>query len=67
LVDFVALALEIGPEISSNVWSFIPIQSEPSQTFVDCRRGFFGIARTVGILDPQNKSAAVMPGKEPVK
>src|SRR5437763_1414602 len=67
LVDFGALALEIGPEISSNVWSFIPIQSEPSQTFVDCRRGFFGITRTIGILDPQNECAAVISGNKPVE
>src|SRR5205814_7279914 len=67
LVDFVALTLEIGPVVSANVRAFIPIQSEPSQTFVDCGRGFFGVTRAIGILDSQNEGAAVMPGKKPVK
>jgi len=59
--------LERGPKIFPNVRPFIPIQSEPPQTFVDCGGGFFGITRAVGILDAQNEGAAVMPGEEPVK
>src|ERR1700736_4487869 len=54
LVNFSALALKIGTEISTDVGAFIPIQSEPFQTFVNRGRGFFSVAFSVGVFDTQN-------------
>src|SRR5437868_5640143 len=67
LVNFIALTLKIGPELSAKMRPFIPIQSEPPQSLVDGRRGFLRVTRAVGIFDPQNKCAAVMSSEEPVK
>src|SRR5205085_3020985 len=67
LVNFVALALKIGPEISADVRPFIPIQPEPSQSFINGRRGLFGVAGAIGIFHSQHKCPTVMPSEKPVK
>jgi hypothetical protein len=47
--------------------TFVPIESEPAQSFVNRSGGFLGIARFIGIFDTQNEFAAVMSGKKPVE
>jgi hypothetical protein len=49
------------------VRAFVPIEAEPSQTFVNCRRCFFDLARFIGVFDSENEFAAVMSGKKPVE
>ena len=60
-VNLSALALQIGPEITACVRSFIPIQTEPFEAFVNGSRRFLSVALDIGIFDSQNESAAVMP------
>ena len=67
LVNVVALALEIRPEIAANLRTFVPIEPEPAQPVVDRRGRFLGVARLVRILDAQDERAAVMPREEPVE
>src|SRR5437773_3039815 len=67
LVKFCPFALQIGPEISTHMRAFVPSKAEPLQSVVNCRHGFFGVTRAVGILDAQNEPAAVMSRKEPIK
>ena len=66
-VKFCPLALQIGSEISSDMRAFVPIEAEPLQSFVNCRHGFFGVARPVGVFDAQNEFAAVMSCKKPIE
>src|SRR5438445_1900112 len=62
-----AVALQIRPEVAADVWAFVPIEAEPSQTFVNCRRCFFDLARFIGVFYSENEFAAVMSGKKPVE
>src|SRR5437016_4811061 len=63
LVNICALTLQIRAEISANVRTLIPIETEPLQTFVNRCGGFFGAASPVRVRDAQNDIAAVMPGE----
>jgi hypothetical protein len=49
------------------MWSLVPIEFQPLQTFVNGRGRFLGVARLVRVFDSQNEFATVMPGKEPVE
>ena len=67
LVDGVALALEIRAEVTADAGAFVPVQTEPFQTVIDDLHSLDGVARLVGVLDPQDELAAGMPGVEPVE
>ena len=54
LVNICALTLQIWAKISANVRTFIPIEAEPLQTLVNRCGGFFGVARSISVLDAQN-------------
>ncbi len=45
----------------------IPVEAQPVESFDDRVDRFLGRARLVGILDPQQRLAAVMAGKQPVE
>src|ERR1041384_7295609 len=47
--------------------AFVPIRTEPFQSFVDGGHGFLGVALHIGVFDPQHKFPAVMPREEPVE
>jgi hypothetical protein len=47
--------------------TFIPIETEPAQSFIDRGSGFFSIARSIGVLDAQNEFALVMSREEPIE
>jgi hypothetical protein len=51
LVKFCAFALQIRPELAANVWTFIPIQVQPFQSFVDGGHRFLGVAFHIGVFD----------------
>ena len=59
LVNRVAFALKIWAEISADFRAFIPIEPKPAQPVVDRAGRFLGVARLVGVLDPQDKFPAV--------
>src|SRR6266566_4434893 len=67
LVKVRAFALQIRPEIAAHVRAFVPIEAEPSETFVNCSRCFFDLACFIGVFDAENEFAAVMAREEPVK
>ena len=67
LVKFCALALQIWPEISTDMRAFVPVQAEPFKSIVNRSYRFFDMARPVGVFNAQNEFAAVMPRKEPVE
>src|SRR5204863_2072351 len=67
LVNIRSLALQIRSEISAHMRTFIPIETEPAQSFIDRGGCFFGIARSIGVLDAQNEFAVVMSREEPIE
>src|SRR5437773_12254465 len=67
LVNVRPFALQIWSEISALMRSFIPIEAEPAQSFIDRGSGFFSIARSIGVLDAQNEFAVVMSREEPIE
>src|ERR1700693_3434583 len=67
LVNFSALTLKIRAEIPADVRTFVPINSQPLQSFVNRRGGLLGVALGVGIFDSKNELAPVMMHKEPVE
>src|ERR1700731_5496409 len=54
LVSFSALALKVRTQISADMRTFVPIQSEPFQTFLNCDRAFLGIPLPVSVFDWQH-------------
>ncbi len=67
LVYFIALTLEIGPEISANQRTLVPFEPEPAEPVVDCLHGFGCVAGLIGILDPQDKRAPDVLREKPVE
>src|SRR5438094_2236281 len=67
LVNIRSFALQIWSEISAHMRTFIPIEAEPAQCFINRGGGFFSIARSIGVLDAQNEFAAVMSREEPIE
>src|SRR2546429_1665211 len=67
LVNIRSFALQIWSEISAHMRTFIPIEAEPAQSFINRGGGFFSIARSIGVLDAQNEFAVVMSREEPIE
>ena len=66
-VDVVALALEVGAEVTALAGALVPVEAEPFQAVVDDLHGVDGVAGLVGVLDAQDELAAVVPREEPVE
>ena len=56
-----------GPKSPPTCGPSSQFEPEPAQSIVDRRGRFFGVAGFVGVLDAQDKRAAVMPREEPVE
>src|SRR5205814_2036691 len=67
LVNIRSLALQIRSEISAHMRTFIPIEAEPAQSFINRGGCFFGIARSISVLDAQNEFAVVVSREEPIE
>ena len=67
LIKFCAFALQIRAKLATNMRPFVPIQAEPSQTFVNGGHCFLGITLHVSVFNAQHEFASVMPCKEPVE
>src|SRR5437588_4552707 len=67
LVNVGALALKIRTEISADMRSFVPINTEPLESLVNRGRGFFGVAFDVRVFDSQHQFAAGVTRKQPVE
>ena len=66
-VNVIALTLEVRPVVATFARAFVPIQPEPFQTVVNDLHGIDGVAGLVGVLDAQDKLAAVVPREQPVE
>src|SRR6266513_3164074 len=66
-VNLRSLALQIRSQISAGVWTLVPIEAEPAQSFINRSCGFFGVACSIGVFNAQNEFAAVMSCKKPIK
>ncbi len=74
LVTLLPLRLEIRAAISlaraggfAGERAFVPIEAEPAQAVEDDVHGFLGIARGVGVFNPQDKRAAGVAGIKPIE
>src|SRR5205085_9659970 len=67
LVNVITLALERRPEITADLRTFIPVDLEPFQSFINSGRSLLCIARSIGIYGSQNQFAFVMASKKPVE
>src|SRR5437870_4363478 len=67
LVKISALTLHIRSEIAADVRSFVPIQAQPFQAFVNGGHRFLGVSLAISVFNTQHKFSAVMPRKQPVK
>ncbi|KAG0506142.1 MAG: hypothetical protein Udaeo_04770 [Candidatus Udaeobacter sp.] len=67
LVKFCAFTLQIRPELAADMRTFIPIQAQPFQSFVDGGRRFLGVALHIGVFDTQHEFSTVMPREQPVE
>jgi len=61
------LRLVVGTIGSTHVWSFVPIDADPPKTVEDALDGILNVPLLVGVIDPQQKLAAEMPGQQPVE
>ena len=71
LVDRAALAVPVGTEIASAVFTdlraLVPIEAEPAQAVVDQVEEGLAVAFLVRVLDPQDERAAGVTGIQPVE
>src|SRR5271157_1611010 len=61
------LRLVVGTIGSADVRSLIPIDADPPKTIEDALDGILDVPLLVGVVDPQQKLAAEMPGQQPVE
>ena len=62
-IDRAAFRLAIGAMRAADIRAFIPAEPQPAQRIEDLHLGFGGRAHLIGILDPQQKLAAMLLGK----
>mgnify|MGYP003574932526 CR=1 FL=1 len=74
LVVFATLGLEVRAEITfaqagriAGERAFIPFEAEPAQAIENDIDGFLGIARSVGVLNPENEGSAGVFGVKPIE
>src|SRR6476660_8560912 len=67
LIDVITLALKIGPEIAAMLRALIPLHTTPAQAIVNCLGRLDGVARLIGIFDPEDKGATGVVREEPVE
>src|SRR5208337_3066808 len=61
------MRLVVGTIGSTDVRPFVPIDADPPKTVEDALDGILDVPLLVGVVDPQQKLAAEMPGKQPVE
>jgi hypothetical protein len=62
LVNLSALGLSVRPEIASNIWAFIPLQSKPAKTIHKFSLSGWYVTFLIGILDPQDELSPSLAG-----
>ncbi len=65
-VELEALRLDVGPEGAADVRALVPIEPQPLEGIVQVLDVFIGVARPIGVLEPQDEGAAVRPREEVV-
>src|SRR5439155_19117696 len=67
LVKRCAFALQIGSVIAADMRTFVPVEAQPFQPFVNRRHCFLSVSFAVSVFDAQDEFPAVMPRKQPVE
>ena len=65
--DLGAFALSVGPMRATDVRALVPLEAEPPQGLENPLFAGDGAALTVGVLDPQDELAAVLPSQGQVE
>src|ERR1700730_1638563 len=66
-IDRAALALKIRPKFTAFSGTFVPFQSKPLQTLIYHADRLVMFTTLIGVLDPEDKSTAVVPSKQPIE
>src|SRR5439155_18114225 len=66
VVDRQSLGLAVGPERPTDLRALVPVEAEPAQRVDDDADGLVRGALAVGVLDPEDEDAAMVPGEKPV-
>ncbi len=64
-IDLGPLGLPVGSVRSADLRALVPVEAEPAHVLEHAAERLLGHARRVGVLDPQDERAAVVPGPEP--
>ena len=67
LITIQPLRLVIRGERSAHLRAFVPVDAQPVQAVEDRLQCLVDIPLLVGVVDPQDELAAVLPGEEPVE
>ena len=62
-----SLRLEVGPERPADFRPFVPVDPDPAKTVQDPLDGIIDVPLLVGVVDPKDELAAMMPGQQPVE
>ena len=66
-VDFATLALPIWAMRTTDIRTFVPLDSQPAQGIEDLLLGLTGRTQLIGVFDTQNEFAAVLLGEAVVE
>ena len=61
------LRLVIGAERAADLGAFVPVDPDPAEAVEDLADGVLDVPLLVGVVDPEDELAAVMPGQQPVE
>src|SRR5262249_29229214 len=61
------VGLAVRRERTAHVGAFVPIQAQPFQVFKELRLVAGFAALNVGVFDPENESAALLPREQPIE
>ncbi len=66
-VDVHPLRLPVGRLRPADLGALVPVEAEPAHGLQQLLVGLLGVAGRVGVLDPEDQLAAVVPGEGPVE
>ncbi|CAM5544968.1 hypothetical protein SCALM49S_03598 [Streptomyces californicus] len=67
LVQVHPLRLAVGGVRAADLGALVPVQAEPAHRVEQLLVGLLRVARRVGVLDPEDQGALVVPGEGPVE
>ena len=67
LIAIQPLRLVVGGERTAHLGPFVPIDAQPMQAVEDRLQRLLDVPLLVGVVDPQNELAAMLPGEQPIE